>query len=97
MIKLMRYHQQKPAASSKRSVLVKEGRKWLQVVAMDATKTGGMTVWRVPRDDLRYMEPLLRKGKPYPMSRALTVFRRFAKSHGATKAAMKIIREAGSG
>ena len=90
MIRLMRYHSQ----IGMRSVLVREGRKWLQVLAIDANKKGGMTIWKVPKGDLRFMTPLMRKGKPYPMSRALTVFRRVGRSHGITKGAMKIIKEA---
>lgn len=93
MIELVKYR----SVDGVRNALVKDGRKWMKVLYIDATKTGGMTMRKVPQSDRRFMTPLLRKGKPYPMSRALTVFRRFAKSHGATKTAKRFITEAGNG
>lgn len=97
-IRLMRYHTWQKSGgghnSSVRVVLVKAGRKWLQVVAMDATSNEGLRVWRVPKTDEVYMTPLLHNGNPYPMSRALRVFRKLAKTHGITKGAKKLLKEA---
>lgn len=98
MIRLLQYHTWQKVrggyTSSFRCVLVKEGRKWLQVVALDASPDGGLRVWKVPMSDERYMKPLLRKGKPYPMARALQTFRSLAKTHGITKGAKKLLKEA---
>jgi len=65
--------------------------KWLRVVVMRDKALG---VERVPASEREHMRPLERKGKPYPMKRALKTFRTFAKSHGSSKAARDFIREA---
>ena len=99
MIDLVRYHTMRPArggglTSSVRVALVKEGRKFLQVVALDATADGGLRIWKEKKTERKYMKPLMHGNRPYNMNRALVVFRRFAKSHGCTKGARKILREA---
>ena len=98
MIRLVEYHTWQTVRgghnSSFRSALVKTGRKWLQVVALDATTADGIRVWRVPKSELKYMNPLLYRGKPYPMSRGLKTFRSLGATHGITKGALKILREA---
>lgn len=95
MISVVNYHTGQDN-SSFRCALVKRGRKWLQVVAIDASVNGGLKIWRVPLADEKYMEPLLHKGKPYPMSRALKTFRSLAATHGCSKAAKKFLKEARS-
>lgn len=98
MITLVQYHTWQTVRgghnSSFRSALIKEGTKWLQVIAIDATPDGGLKVWKVPKSDLKYMTPLLRNGKPYPMSRALKVFRSIAATHGISNGAKKLLKEA---
>ena len=98
-IRLVQYHTfQKGRTghnSSVRVALVKAGHKWLQVLAIDATTDGGLRVWKVRKDEEQYMWPLRRKGKPYPMARALGEFRKFAKEHGISKSAKKLLKEAG--
>jgi len=49
---------------------------------------------KVPASEREHMRALERKGKPYPMARALKTFRKFAKAHGSSKAARDFIREA---
>lgn len=98
MIKLVTYHTWQSVrggrSSGFRTALVKKGNKWMQVVAMDATPDGGLKVWKVPVADEQFMKPLLRNGKPYPMARALKRFRSLGATHGITKAAKKILKEA---
>lgn len=65
--------------------------KWLRVIVMRDRALG---IDRVPMSEREHMRPVERKGKPYPMERALKVFRKFAKSHGSSKAARDFIREA---
>ena len=100
MIELVRYHTWQRVRnghnSSFRVALVKKGHKWMQVVAIDTTTEGGLRVWKVKATEEEYMQPLLRGTREYPMNRALTTFRKFAKEHGATKGAMKILKEASS-
>ncbi len=98
MIKLVSYHTWKKVAfgyeSAIRCAFVKPGTKWMQVVAIDASARGGLRKWRVPMSDQRFMTPLTRKGKPYPIQRALKIFRHMAKTHGISPGAAKLLREA---
>ena len=100
MIKLVQYHTWHRVRggheSAFRSALVRTGgSKWLQVLAFDATVSGGLKLWKVPLSDEQYMQPLLYRDKPYPMSRALKVFKALGKTHGISNAAKKLLREAG--
>ena len=82
--------------SARRVALVKKGgSKWLHVLAIDATASGGLKLWKVPLTDVEYMQPLMLKGKPYPMARALKTFRSMGNTHGISKGAKKLIKEAG--
>lgn len=98
MIELVRYHTHKKVQfgyeSSVRLAIIKRGRKWMKVLALDANKLGGLKLWKVALAEEKYMTPVLHKGKPYPLARALTGFRRLAKSHGASKGAKKLMKEA---
>lgn len=100
MIALVRYHTYHKGRSGYescvRTAFVKRGRKWLQVLCIDATASGGMKLWKVPLTDEQYMQPLLLKGKPYPMSRAIKRFRKMGKTHGISKGAKKLLKEAGA-
>lgn len=93
MIELVQYHTLRDDECCKRVALVKEGRKWLFVLALTAGR-GGMSLWKVEKSERRFMKPLMRNNKPYPMSRALKSFRKMVRTHGATKGAKKLIREA---
>ena len=65
--------------------------KWLKVLVM---RDRALAVDKVPTSEREHMRELLHKGNPYPMPRALKTFRKFAKSHGSSKAARQFIREA---
>jgi len=97
MIELVTYHTFRKVRngyeSAVRCAFVKRGRKWLQVLCIDATTSGGLKLWKVPLSDEQYMKPLLRKGKPYPVSRALKSFRKMGKTHGISKGAKKLLKE----
>jgi len=97
MIELVSYHTWKKVRngfeSCVRCAFVKRGNKWAQVLCIDATASGGMKLWKVPLTDEQYMRPLLRKGKPYPVSRALKTFRAMGKTHGISKGAKKLLKE----
>jgi hypothetical protein len=101
MINLVRYHTWHKGRfgfeSAFRIALVKTGgSKWLHVVALDATTSGGLKLWKVPLADAKYMQPLtLKNGNPYPLKRALKTFRSLGKTHGISKGAKKLIKEAG--
>ena len=98
MIELVRYHTWKRVRdgheSCVRSAFIKRGRKWMQVLCIDATASGGMKLWKVPLSDEKYMRPLLRKGKPYPFKRAIRIMRGIGKTHGISKGAKKLLKEA---
>lgn len=98
MIELVSYHTFRKVRngyeSAVRCAFVKHGgRKWLHVLCIDATTSGGMKLWKVPLADTKYMKPLLRKGKPYPVARALKSFRKMGKTHGISKGAKKLLKE----
>lgn len=65
--------------------------KWLNILMMKDKPLG---VERVTASEQEHMLPLEYQGKPYPMKRALNIFRKFGKSHGSSKAARDFIREA---
>ena len=97
MIELVSYHTWKRVRngveSAVRCAFIKRGTKWMQVLCIDATASGGMKLWKVPLSDEQYMRPLLRKGKPYPVNRAVKRFRAMGKTHGISKGAKKLLRE----
>ena len=98
MIELVRYHTWHKGRfgfeSAYRIALVKKGRKWLHVLAIDATTSGGLKLWKVPLADAKYMQPLMKGRKPYPINLALKTFRNVGKTHGISKSAMKLLKEA---
>lgn len=94
MFELVRYHTLKADESCKRVALVKEMRKYLYVVVLSTSGQSPMRVCKVAKEERRYMTPLMRGTKPYPMRRALKGFRRLAKSHGATKSVKNFLKEA---
>lgn len=65
--------------------------KWLRVLVM---RDKALSIERVTASESEHMQPLLYKGKPYPLKRALKIFRKFAKSHGASKSAKSFLKEA---
>ena len=65
--------------------------KWLKVLVM---RDKALSIERVPASERDHMRPLEHKGKPYPLARALKVYRKHAKAHGSTKAARDFIRSA---
>lgn len=93
-MELVRYHTQNNEESCQRVALVSERRKYLYVVVLSQSGQSPMRLWKVAKTERRYMKPLMRKGKPYPMARAIKGFRRMMKSHGATKAVKRFIKEA---
>ena len=80
--------------SGARSALIERGTKLLHVLAI---VDGPLTVLNVPLSEERFATPLTLRGAPYPMKRALRMFKRHGKTFGATKAAKKMLaRAAGS-
>jgi hypothetical protein len=97
MIELVSYHTFRKVRngyeSAVRCAFIKRGTKWAQVLCIDATSSGGLKLWKVPLSDDQYMRPLLRKGKPYPVARAIKSFRKMGKTHGISKGAKKLLKE----
>lgn len=65
--------------------------KWLNILVMRDKPLG---VERITVSERDHMRPVERNGAPYPLKRALKIFRKFGKSHGISKAAREFIREA---
>ena len=97
MIELVQYHTlhkvRNGFESAVRCAFIKRGTKWMHVLCIDATASGGLKLWKVPLTDEQYMRPLLLKGKPYPVKRAIKSFRSMGKTHGISKGAKKLLKE----
>lgn len=63
-------------------VIAKEGHKWLTCVVLDYP----IRIVQLPVDD-HGLIPLLYKGAPYPLKRAVRLFRSYTKDHGITDGA----------
>jgi hypothetical protein len=87
-VQLRSYHTEQGV----KTALVLAGHKWLQVLLMD----GKLKVRRVPVEEARHMSDVTRRGQPYPMQRALKVYRLHGRLHGDTKSARKFLRRASS-
>jgi hypothetical protein len=86
MVELRSYHTEQGV----KTALVLRGRKWLQVLLLD----GALTVRRVRIGESKHMTDIVRRGQPYPMQRALKVFRLHGRLHGYTKGARKFLSKA---
>lgn len=67
-----------------RAALLREGRTRLHVTYITET---GVTHRAVPREEIRYITPLLRKGEAYPVKRMVSKFREVGRERGITEAA----------
>ncbi len=74
-----------------KTALVKSMRTWCLVMMMT---DGELKVRRVRRTEERYMTPLERRGRLYPMPRALRVFHKHGRQHGISTAARRFLTEA---
>lgn len=66
----------------------------LRVLIMGLGAGGALGVRSVPGSEARYMTDLERAGKPYNLRRAAAGMARYAKTHGATKAAKQMLARA---
>lgn len=72
-----------------RAALISEGRKWIHVLSFDRWP---LSVSKVARDERRFMTPLKRKdGSPYPIGRAVSIFRKSGRHAGITQAARDML------
>lgn len=67
-----------------------EGNKFIHVLTLSSIP---LTVTRKLKSELRFIQPLTRKGEPYPMKRALKIYRCACK-WGGSKSARALIRQA---
>jgi hypothetical protein len=72
------------------AIIAKEGRKFMYVIVFDS---GGVRLKRIKRTERRYMKPLMYKGKPYPIRRAVRRYRQFGRDYGITKGAYRALVE----
>lgn len=72
------------------ALLVKRGTKHLHVIIMRDAK---VSVDRVPLTEERSMIPLEYKGRPYPVERAVRIFKRHGKAFDITKAAREALKQ----
>lgn len=75
---------------SRRALLVfKIGRQYLHAVTMDPN----VRLVQLPLDERRYLQPLLYKGKPYPVRRAVRRFLEAGRALGITDGARDALKE----
>lgn len=77
--------------AGEKAALVAEGNTKLHIVTM---RDIGLTVEHASKTAARRFRPLTYKGGDYPMARACRTLKQHAKTHGATKAALDIIKHA---
>ncbi|KPK66554.1 MAG: hypothetical protein AMS21_02000 [Gemmatimonas sp. SG8_38_2] len=73
-----------------KAALVVEKRTLLHILFMD----GKLHPRTAPKSEQRYMTPLTKNGKPYPLGRAKRLFRHYGRAFGMTKAAQRFLSEA---
>jgi hypothetical protein len=74
----------------KTAIVKPSGPKWMHVMIMDGT----LSVQKVPATEERYMTSMVRRNNPYPLSRAIKVFRNYGRTHGKSKGAKRFLSEA---
>jgi hypothetical protein len=88
-IELLAWH----SPIGRKSALVKNGGHiWMRVLIMD----GPLSVRRVRIDEMKNMSPMEKNGRPYPLARAVRIFRHYGRAHGSTLTARRFMREATS-
>ncbi len=70
-------------------IVVREGRTFLHAVALHWPP---VRIVKLPRTERRYLRPLLYKGKPYPIARAVRRFKKAGRALGITKSAADALR-----
>ena len=92
MIELVTYRTED---SGVKMALIREGYKNILVLMMRDRHSGILSTETIRRSERRFMSEVIRKGKPYPLYRAIKVFRNFAKADGRkiSKSAKKMLRE----
>ena len=71
-------------------LVFKEGRAWLHAIALHSPPVRVVKLQRLER---RHLRPLEYHGRPYPLARALRLFRRAGRDFGITEAAAAALRE----
>jgi hypothetical protein len=71
-----------------RSSLCIEGRKFFKLVYIDSL----VVCRKIPKSQSSRLSPLMRKGSPYPVARAVRQFKKAGKSLGITKSASNALR-----
>jgi len=72
------------------AIIVTRGHKLMGLLTIESN---GIAYRTVPLADERYMRPLMRRDKHYPLKTALNSYIRTASRLGATKSARKAMRE----
>lgn len=71
-------------------LVFKEGRTWLHAIALHSLP---VRLVKVPKLERRHLRPLEYRGGPYPLARALRLFRRAGRDFGITEGAAAALRE----
>lgn len=71
-------------------LIVQEARVWIHAIALNRPP---VRLVKLPRTARRYMRPLEYRGRPYPLARALRLYRRAGRELGITEGAAAALRE----
>ena len=71
------------------AIIVNEGRKFISLIPIES---GKVRIRKILLSEGRHLTPIKYKGKPYPLSRAIRIFKRHAKSFGITDSAKRALR-----
>lgn len=70
-------------------LVFKEGRTFLHAIALHQPP---VRLVKLPRLERRHLRPLEYRGRPYPLTRALRIFRRAGRELGITDGAAAVLR-----
>ena len=70
-------------------LVFKEGRTFLHAIVLHHPP---VRIVKLPRTERRYLQPLLYKGRPYPITRAVRRIRQAGRNLGITKGAAAALR-----
>ena len=84
-MKIVSYHSSDNCATA---LVVKEARLYMYIIQVEAS---GLRIRKIPKTEARYFSDLEYKGKPYPVKRAVRLYKQYGKTYGITKAARKAL------
>ena len=70
------------------ALVLERGRKWIKIIPIESH---AVRIRKVPLTEEKFMSPATFKGQPYPLPRAVKIFKRHGRTFGITKTAKKAL------